>query len=192
MHKDYNYEWQRNDDTITISKDYFEHLLNCLANQKFVGELPINGDSLATDPSEYQNTQSEIQKAIDVAYHKGRFILGLNGEMQRTYEEMMKKYRDIWNESISLVTEYIKNDSEEYTQDENISFKWQHLVSQEIEMWMRLCCFPDSSIDLERRTYHHGFVSKDDFQYIVQRRGFTPKMKSFLLDMLIKIGIWNG
>jgi len=43
--------------------------------------------------------------------------------MQRTYEEMMKKYRDIWNESISLVTEYIKNDSEEYTQDENISFK---------------------------------------------------------------------
>ena len=51
--KYYRLDWQRVDGTVTISKDYFEHLLSCLANQKFIGEKPCNGDSLSIGEKEY-------------------------------------------------------------------------------------------------------------------------------------------
>ena len=49
---------------IIISKDSFEHLLNCLDNQKFVKE--VNADalgSLSTD--QIHSVQDDIQLAID-------------------------------------------------------------------------------------------------------------------------------
>ncbi len=50
---------------IIISQDSFEHLLNCLDNQKFVGEGPCNGDSVAVGKAEYYKVQNDIQTAID-------------------------------------------------------------------------------------------------------------------------------
>ena len=50
---------------ILISEGSFQHLLNCLANQKFVGEAPINGDSVAVGKEEYYQVQNEMQDAID-------------------------------------------------------------------------------------------------------------------------------
>jgi len=50
---------------ISISEDSFEHLLNCLDNQKFVGESPPNGDALSLGRSEYQRIQDENQAVID-------------------------------------------------------------------------------------------------------------------------------
>ena len=50
---------------ILISEGSFEHLLNCLANQKFVGETPINGDSVAVGKEEYDRVQNSMQDAID-------------------------------------------------------------------------------------------------------------------------------
>jgi len=50
---------------IIISEDSFEHLLNCLDNQKFVGETPPNGDAMAMDTDEYNNVHEHIQEAID-------------------------------------------------------------------------------------------------------------------------------
>lgn len=50
---------------IWITEDSFEHLLSCLDNQKFVGEAPPNGDALAMGEEAYNETQIEIQEAID-------------------------------------------------------------------------------------------------------------------------------
>ena len=50
---------------VVISENSFEHLLNCLDNQKFVGEVPPNGDAMDMDRDEYNNVQIDIQNAID-------------------------------------------------------------------------------------------------------------------------------
>jgi len=60
---------------IVISEDSFEHLLNCLDNQKFVGELPINGDSMAVGVEEYYSVQEQIQDAIDDFNRQCRALL---------------------------------------------------------------------------------------------------------------------
>ena len=49
---------------IIISKDSFEHLLNCLDNQKYVGE--VNADALdSLSVEEIHGVQNDIQAAID-------------------------------------------------------------------------------------------------------------------------------
>ena len=50
---------------IIISEDSFEMLLACLDNQKFIHELPQNGDSLAVGEEHYKNSQQAMQKIID-------------------------------------------------------------------------------------------------------------------------------
>lgn len=45
---------------IIISEDSFEHLLNCLDNQKFIRE--INADAITCD---YKQVQNNMQQAID-------------------------------------------------------------------------------------------------------------------------------
>ena len=45
---------------VVISKDSFEHLLNCLDNQKFIKD--INADAITCD---YKSVQVSSQKAID-------------------------------------------------------------------------------------------------------------------------------
>lgn len=60
---------------IIISEDSFEMLLACLDNQKFVGEVPQNGDSLAEGEESYNSTQKEIQDAIDNYNRECRKIL---------------------------------------------------------------------------------------------------------------------
>lgn len=56
---------EKKDDKIIISCDSFEHLLNCLDNQKFVNESPPNGDALSLGEQEYDEVQRENQAAID-------------------------------------------------------------------------------------------------------------------------------
>ncbi len=58
-------EATKKDGNIIISENSFEHLLACLDNQKFVGEAPINGDSISVGKEEYYRVQREIQEAID-------------------------------------------------------------------------------------------------------------------------------
>ena len=49
---------------IIISKDSFEHLLNCLDNQKYVGE--VNADAVGSMSSEeIRGVQDDTQAAID-------------------------------------------------------------------------------------------------------------------------------
>ncbi len=48
--------------TMTISVDKFEHLLNCMCNQKFLHE-------------QSPKVQKEWQEIIDKAYHEARGLL---------------------------------------------------------------------------------------------------------------------
>jgi len=63
---------------IIISEDSFEFLLACLDNQKFVGELPKNGDSIAEGEESYNATQLAIQNSIDEYNKECRKILHQN------------------------------------------------------------------------------------------------------------------
>ena len=60
---------------IVISEDSFEMILACLDNQKFVHELPQNGDSLAIGEEEYKSTQQSIQETIDEYNRAARKVL---------------------------------------------------------------------------------------------------------------------
>lgn len=184
--EDYLLEWQLNKDTITISKSFFEHLLNCLANQKFIGELPPNLDALELGKSEYNNIQIENQKEIDRAYCKGRFILSLEYQMTKVYAEMVEKYCEIWNLHIPIIMDYISHDIKN---DENAQFKWNYLIEQEIKMWMRICVFQNCVVDYKNEKYTHGIVAVEEFEEICSRRGFNVKMINFLVDILKFIGI---
>ncbi len=192
MNKIYDNEWQRNDGTITIKKDFFEHLLNCLANQKFIDEPPSNGDAIAMEEEEYNKVQREGQEAIDKAWRQGMFIMSLEYKMNEEYQKKIHAHVDLWNESIPEIMKNRDDDIREFSGDSNIAFKWQHLVDQEIVMWIRLCCFSQSTIDVENERYEIGQVEQKDFDGIVERRGFTPKMISFLLKTLKYIGIGNN
>ena len=50
--------------TIKIEEDFYEHLLNCLANQKFIGEAPPNGDALAMGKRLMKNCMNAIRKLL--------------------------------------------------------------------------------------------------------------------------------
>ena len=63
-------------DNVVVSKDSFEHLLNCLDNQRFVGETPPNGDALDMGVDEYRQVQIDIQHRIDDFSKQCRNILG--------------------------------------------------------------------------------------------------------------------
>ena len=76
---------------IMIEESYFEHLLTCLANQKFIGEQPPNGDALAMGKSEYENIQAEHQKIIDEAWRKGMDILSRSSFSARGGKARAKK-----------------------------------------------------------------------------------------------------
>ena len=60
---------------IIISEGSFEMILACLDNQKFVGELPQNGDSLSVGKDEYWKGQKDIQDTIDHYNRECRKIL---------------------------------------------------------------------------------------------------------------------
>ncbi len=58
------------DDDVIISKNSFEHLLNCLDNQKYIHE--VNADASTCD---YKKIQKESQEAIDNFNRQCRILL---------------------------------------------------------------------------------------------------------------------
>jgi len=59
--------------TMEVDVDFFERLLACLDNQKFVNTGPCNGDSLASP--NYKKIQKEIQFTIDKTNRQARELL---------------------------------------------------------------------------------------------------------------------
>lgn len=62
-----------NENTVVVSARFFEHLLACLANQKFIHD--VNADGLADGIDEVRRQQREMQQAIDTAYREGWELL---------------------------------------------------------------------------------------------------------------------
>lgn len=81
---------------VIITEDSFEMLLACLDNQKFVGESPQNGDSLAEGPDSYYKTQNTIQKTIDDYNRTCREILhaGLKPFRDEKKYQLYKRYEN--------------------------------------------------------------------------------------------------
>jgi len=65
----------RKNGIIMITEHSFNYLLSCLDNQKFVGEAPINGDSVSVGKEKYDKVQNEIQDAIDSFNRQCRELL---------------------------------------------------------------------------------------------------------------------
>jgi len=70
-----------------------------------------------------------------------------------------------WNRLIPKIIEWIERDTET---DPNAAFKWQHLVWQEIAMWIRL----------------GEKVDRVDFEALCDRRGFNARMRLYLEEHL--------
>ena len=81
-------------DRISIDIDFFEHLLNCLANQKFIGE-------------QNKNTREEHQSIIDNAWSTGMKLLILRRKMNDRTEEVM----DFVDEILELLNYSIEKKS---------------------------------------------------------------------------------
>ena len=102
---------------IIISEDSFEKLLACLDNQKFVGEAPQNGDSLAIGEEAYYTTQADIQTVIDEYNRECRKILHQKYIFSTKEDDyfLLKKYEyqdniSPWNgNDIALVYQLFKD-----------------------------------------------------------------------------------
>lgn len=56
---------------ISMSEDDLEHIMGCLANQKFINSPPINGDSLEAELNgEADKVRKEHQASIDHCYRQ--------------------------------------------------------------------------------------------------------------------------
>lgn len=60
---------------VFISYDFLEHLLNCLAAQKFIGKGPPNGDAVSLGQEQFERIELQNQKVIDEAWLEGMRIL---------------------------------------------------------------------------------------------------------------------
>lgn len=58
----------RKGDSIIMTMDEAEHLLACMANQKFIGD--VNADGISEGADSVRETQKENQAVIDEAYRK--------------------------------------------------------------------------------------------------------------------------
>jgi hypothetical protein len=97
-------------------------------------------------------------------------------------QELRNKYSEFWNNSLQHLQSEFDKDKKEFHNDNNIGFKWTHLMQQEIEMWITQCC--GDVTEWEQ-------VPMDDFEFIINRRGFTPRIITNLRNILIEVGIGN-
>ncbi len=80
---------------IEIPEPFFEHLLNCLANQKYVGEPPPNADAVAMGQEAYDELQTSSQSVIDDAWRDGMDILLGNPFLPRSAVLKNGKYHPL-------------------------------------------------------------------------------------------------
>lgn len=102
--------------------------------------------------------------------------------MKPDKQTLLNKYIALWNERLPQIMSDYDKDKIEFSNDENIGFKWTHLMEQEMLMWISLCCGD---------TVEYDQVPLDDFEFIINRRGFRPRMVDTLKNILIEIGIGN-
>lgn len=113
---------------IVISENSFEGLLACLDNQKFVGEVPQNGDSLSVGKEEYESTQQGIQKFIDdynkecrkILHQKYVFEAKEDGYFLTKRYEYQDKITSWTTEDVKFVYQLFKDTQIKWEQPENL------------------------------------------------------------------------
>ena len=85
-----------------------------------------------------------------------------------------KKLLDWWNERADDVEARIEAapDSED---SKDTYFYWSQLVWQELGMWENL----------------GNMVGDSEMDFMVNRRGFTPDQRAFLVEGLTHLGLWD-
>lgn len=122
--------------TITLDHDFFEHLLNCLCNQKF---LPMPGPSCLNSEDEQIN-----QKFIDEAYHKARRLWIENGkekgnmDKQELTEQLADKEHASWSRWMNYLFSKCKQVPFEGTNNANLFAQRDLIIPAElVERWQR-------------------------------------------------------
>ena len=149
-------------DKVELEVGYFSHLLNCLANQKYLLEMPpadrING-----------------QMVIDEAWNKGMAMISPILQKNAKAERASALGQQKWMSDIDKIKRYCELDEKVYPQDSHIVFKWSQLVWQEVWMYGSL----GEKID------------PAEFHVLCERRGFTPRMSGYLSSILIHMELLN-
>ena len=148
---------------IEIDADFFEHLLNCMANQKYLGsQLPEEAD--------------KNQKVIDEAWRKGMDILNPIKKKLGLVEEILNKFNEKLNNDFPIIAKKIKDvmDDSKYPRDYYVEYalKWS-LVRQECEMY---CLIAEN-------------IEKKEFDLLCKRRGFTKGMRNYIIEMMKHVGL---
>jgi hypothetical protein len=109
---------------IIITEDSFEMLLGCLDNQKFIGEAPQNGDSLAEGEENYTNTQKGIQNIIDKYNRECRDILhqhiiveAVNDNYWLTHRYEKQEELIEWDKYMEPIFKLFENTEIKYSQE---------------------------------------------------------------------------
>ncbi len=79
-----------------------------------------------------------------------------------------EKAREKWNKDVNIIINYINS-----SKKKDATFYWSQLVWQEITMYIKI----------------GEQVRKDDFNWLVNRRGFDKDMINYLRNMLIYVGL---
>lgn len=152
--------------TIEIGADFFEHLLNCMANQKYLG-------------SQLPEDAAKNQKVIDEAWREGMDMINPIIQKKSIAQEALEKFNKKLNEDLPLIAKKIKDvmDDKKYPKDyvKKYALKWT-LVRQECEMY---CLIAEP-------------VDKDEFGLLCERRGLTKNMRDYIIEMMKYVGLGDN
>lgn len=109
-------------------------------------------------------------------------VLNIMSNKMNKKQKLLNKYIEYWNSKITCLQSHFDNDKIEFKNDENLEFKWTQLIQQEIMMYISLCSENNSE---------DNQVQLEDFNILIKRRGFTPRMINTLKEVLVNIGIGN-
>ncbi len=152
--------------TIEIDAEFFEHLLNCMANQKYIG-------------SQLPEKAAEKQKIIDEAWRKGMDILNPIVKTKDKAEDALKKFNKKLHKDLPLITKKIKDvmDDNKYPKDyvTEYAMKWTS-VRQDCEMY---CLIAES-------------VDKEEFEKLCEDRSYTRNMRDYIIEVLKHVGLGDN
>jgi len=161
---------------VIISKGNFEHLLNCLCNQKY---LPL--------PEKQSGVEIECQKAIDRFWKEGVNILNTISVKEQKCEEDIQPRPPFKQALTTLINQYSKeNDSDtpdfilaKYLTDTLKAFnkatnrreEWYGGISVEEQICERLSediISQMNRVEMKDNKYHSGTVTTSSYPYNVE------------------------
>ena len=150
---------------IRVSVDYFEHLLNCLAQQKYIHEQESYCEALRESPEKIE----ENQKIIDEAWRTGMDIIRPVIKQNNLSKYAIQRFNEKWEKDLPRIsTSFGMGDKI----DKDKFLLWG-FVRQELEM---LCLIGEQ-------------VSFDELAELCERKKLDLEMKSYIIETLEFVGL---